>query len=913
LFEKTSNLPWCKGVISLRSALVYLVVAATASTWAAGGTKKLSGHVPDAAKRLTAKGSLPLTNRLDLAIGLPLRDAAGLDAFLGQVYDPRSTNFRKYLTPDQFTARFGPTEADYAALVAFARQNQLTVTATHSNRLLLDVNGSVDAIQRAFHVNMNAYRHPTENRDFYAPDTEPTVDASLPVADISGLNNYTLPHPNSLRMDAATGSNAVPKSGSGSGGNYLGNDFRAAYLPGVTLTGSGQIVGLVEFDGFYASDISAYESAAGLAAVPLQTVLLDGFNGTPTTGANSGDAEVSLDIEMAVAMAPGLAKIVSFEAGPSGLQNDVLNAMAASNQIKQFSCSWGWSGGPSTTTDNIFKQMAAQGQSFFCAVGDSDAFTVGSTSANGVDNTSLANAPTSSPYITAVGGTTLSTTGPGGAWSSETVWNWGLKSGSYVGTCGGVSSYYAIPSWQTGISMAGNGGSTANRNVPDVALTADNIYVYYGAGSAGSFGGTSCAAPLWAAVAALMNQQTAQTGRPAVGFLNPAIYAIGKGSGYADCFHDTTTGNNTSSSSPNNYYAVAGYDLCTGWGTPAGQSLIAALAGTPDSLRISPGTGFTAVGSVDGPFTPNSQTLILSNVSASPITWSLVNGTGWLDAEPVGGTLSADATTNVTVTLNAGAGTLAAGIYITNITFSNLTTQIGQSETFTLQIGQSIVQNGGFETGDFTGWTLVGNTVVGRGRRATIYDAVESAATGYQVVHSGSYGAFLGDNQVATLSQTFSTMPGQNYLLSFWLDNPGSGSIQQFSVRWNGTSLSSLINPPAFSWTNYQFIVTATNASSVLQFAVENDPDYFGLDDVSLAPIPAATFGPAVKTADNFSLTWNTASGLTYQVQYTTDLIQPNWVNLGAPVMATGNSLTITDSGADSSTTQRFYRLTQAP
>jgi subtilase family serine protease len=186
--------------------------------------------------------------------------------------------------------------------------------------------------------------------------------------------------------------------------------------------------------------------------------------------------------------------------------------MAASNQIKQLSCSWGWGGGPSTTTDNIFKEMATQGQSFFVAVGDSDAFTVGSSSVNGVDNTSLDNAPSSCPYITVVGGTTLSTTGPGGSWSSETTWNWGLDDGSYVGTSGGVSSYYSIPTWQAGISMSANGGSTTHRNIPDVALTADNVYVAYGDGSSATFGGTSCATPLWAALVALMNQQAASTG-----------------------------------------------------------------------------------------------------------------------------------------------------------------------------------------------------------------------------------------------------------------------------------------------------------------------------------------------------------------------------------------------------------------
>ena len=173
------------------------------------------------------------------------------------------------------------------------------------------------------------------------------------------------------------------------------------------------------------------------------------------------------------------------------------------------------------------------------------------------------------------------TTGANAAYSSETVWNWGYDSnaGGYVGSSGGISSYYSIPSWQTNVSnMAGRGGSTSFRNIPDVALTADNVYVAYGNGTSGEFGGTSCAAPLWAGFIALVNQQAAANGESSVGFINPAIYAIAAGANYAVCFHDVTTGNNTWPSSPNLFYATNGYDLCTGLGTPNGTNLINALA-----------------------------------------------------------------------------------------------------------------------------------------------------------------------------------------------------------------------------------------------------------------------------------------------------------------------------------------------
>ena len=163
------------------------------------------------------------------------------------------------------------------------------------------------------------------------------------------------------------------------------------------------------------------------------------------------------------------------------------------------------------------------------------------------------------------------------------------NAGGYVGSSGGISSYYSIPSWQTNVSnLAGRGGSTSQRNIPDVALTADNVYVKDSNGSNDDgIGGTSCAAPLWAGFMALVNQQAAANGRPSAGFINPAIYAIAAGSSYAACFHDVTTGNNTWSSSPNLFYATNGYDLCTGLGTPAGQNLINALAGAAQ-LTVSP-------------------------------------------------------------------------------------------------------------------------------------------------------------------------------------------------------------------------------------------------------------------------------------------------------------------------------------
>jgi uncharacterized repeat protein (TIGR01451 family) len=524
----------------------------------------LRGHVPPVVSHLAAKERLAATTSLRLAIGLPLHNREALTNLLEQLYDPASPNYRHFLTPEQFTAQFGPTEQDYQAVVNFAKANGLVVTGTHPNRMLLDVSGKVADIEKTFHVTLRTYQHPTEAREFYAPDVEPSVDANVPVQDISGLNNYFLPRPMLHKMTTA---NATPALGSGLGGSYLGRDFRNAYAPGTSLDGSGQIVGLLQFDGYLASDIAAYETQAGLTNVPpLQNVLLDGFSGVPT--GNGGEVEVSLDIEMAVSMAPALSKVVVFEAGPYGYANDILNSMAASNQIKQFSSSWAWGFFPDATTDQIFKQLAAQGQSFFNASGDYDAWV------------GLIYTPCDNPYITLVGGTTLIMSGSGASYVSETVWNWG----GGIGSGGGISPNYLIPGWQTNINMTANKGSTTMRNLPDVAMTADNVYVIADGGAQYIVGGTSCASPLWAAFTALINQQALANGKPVVGFLNPSVYTIGSGANYTNCFHDTTVGDNTSSSSPNLFYAVPGYDLCTGWGTPKGTNLVNALVG----LNITP-------------------------------------------------------------------------------------------------------------------------------------------------------------------------------------------------------------------------------------------------------------------------------------------------------------------------------------
>jgi len=507
---------------------------------------------------------------MQISIGLPVRNPSALSNLLQQISDPSSPNFRHYLTSAQFAGAFGATEKDYQAVIDFAEAHKLKVTQKHANRLVLSVRGKAADVEKAFNVTLRNYQHPRENRTFFAPDTEPVVETGTPILHVSGLDNYSVPQP-MLRKPKPLTAQAVPSAGSGPVGTYQGADFRKAYVPGTALTGAGQNVGLVQFDGFFATDIAAYESRIGLTGNLPNIVVVPVDGGVPVPG--PGVVEVSLDIEMVLSMAPQVGNIYVYEAPNPSPWVDILSKMADDNNAKQLSSSWG-GGSPDPVAEQIFQQMAVQGQSFFQASGDSDAYT------------SLIPFPSDSPHITVVGGTDL-TTGGNSSYISERVWNDDPIGG--FGSSGGFSTFYSIPSWQTNINMAARGGSSTKRNIPDVALTATNVLVLFDAGQQGVAEGTSCAAPLWAGYMALANQQAALNSAPPFGFINPAIYSIARSVNYNSSFHDITVGNNEWSGSPSAFTATFNYDLATGLGTPNGTNLITALlAVNQPAVHISP-------------------------------------------------------------------------------------------------------------------------------------------------------------------------------------------------------------------------------------------------------------------------------------------------------------------------------------
>jgi subtilase family serine protease len=551
-----------------------LLLAFTASVMAEE-RQALTSQIPPAVKRLNLQPTdrLPAATILSLQIGLQLRNPEGFASQLKQLYNPASPQYHQWLTPDQIAQNYGPTEQDYQAVIASAQANGLQVTSQQLDHTLLGVKGAVSDIEKMFHVKMQVYQHPTEDRAFYAPDVEPSFDLSVPLWHISGLDNFDISRPVTPAGDPTHANlkkpihdNETLSAGSGPGNSYVGNDFRNLYVQGVNLKGSGQKVGVLSEEDFYTSDIVDYEKFAGLPDVPITKVIIDQLslldtNGQPNTG------EASLDLEMVISMAPELSEIIVYE-GFGSDQVAILKSMQTNNFAKQLTSSYSIH---DANDDPIFMLMAMQGQSFFAASGDHGAFYPGTGHYN------------DDAYVTIVGGTSPTTISPGGAWSNEVVWS---------GSGGGISysdlGNYPIPSWQQGVNMSLNGGSTNRRNCPDVSMIAsENLFIIQDDGVTNhNIGGTSASTPLWAAFTALVNEQAAAIGQPSVGFLNPLVYAIGEGANYTTYFHDITVGNNTSTNSPNEYYATAGYDLCTGWGTPIGSTLIYQLAQTAGSVWV---------------------------------------------------------------------------------------------------------------------------------------------------------------------------------------------------------------------------------------------------------------------------------------------------------------------------------------
>jgi subtilase family serine protease len=656
-------------------------------------SQPLTRHVREATfnGQAPAVGRLPASQVMRLVIALPLRNQEELDKFLQVLYDPSSPSYRQFLTVEQFTAKFGPTQNDYDAVIRWAGTQGLQVVGTSRNRVNIQVAGTVSNIEQAFHVTMGLYQHPTENRTFYAPDREPTPDLAVPLWHISGLDNYSIPRPALVHREEGRDSKPGATTGSGPSASFLGSDMRAAYYGG-TLTGSGQSLGLLEYYGTDLSDLNAYYSNVGQTNnVP---TTLDSTDGTSTSCVYPGcdDTEQTLDMTQALGMAPGMSSLVMYVGSTDAA---IFNAMATASPLNaQLSSSWTWSPADPSTDNPYFQEFAAQGQNLFQAAGDSGKWTSSSEIY-----------PADDVYVTSVGGTDLTTSSAGGPWASETAW---------VDGSGGISpDKFAIPSWQTATASGCSSCSETYRNGPDVSANA-NFTFYVCADQSGctanEYGGTSFAAPMWAGYLALVNQQAVANGNSTLGFINPSLYTIGLSSSYDTDFHDITSGSN-------GYSATTGYDLATGWGSPNGSALLNALAGSsspsftlassPSSVTITQGNSGTStitvtdLGGFSGSVTlaasglPSGVTAAFStnpttSSSTLTLTASSTATTGTATVTITGTSGSLTATTTISLTVNAA----SSPNFSVSASPASVTVTQGSSGTSTI----TITSTGGFNS-----------------------------------------------------------------------------------------------------------------------------------------------------------------------------------------------------------------------
>ena len=632
-------------------------------------------HVREATRSGEAKpvGQLSSERIMNLDIVLNLRDRAGLQDFLGELYDPSSPSYRKYLTPQEFTAKFGPTQADYEAVVSWAKANGLTVVGGTRDGMDVQVSGRVSTIEAAFHVEMRTYQHPTEDRIFYAADREPVTSLPFSLWHVSGLDNYSIPHPLLVKKSDYAQAHGIDAAkvvshattGSGPSASFLGSDMRAAYYGGTALTGAGQNLGLFEYEGTDLADLTTYFKNVGQTNnVPVTLLSTDGTSTSclyTRAGGDCDDTEQTLDMTQAIGMAPGLASLVVYI---GSTDTAIISAMTTHSPLPTtIGCSWGWTPADPSTLDPYFEKMASQGQNFFAASGDSSTWSASNEAW-----------PADDAYVVSVGGTDLTTASAAGPWKSETAW---------VDSGGGISpDKIAIPAWQqlSGVINSTNKGSTTYRNGPDVSANAN--FTFYTCADqttclANDYGGTSFAAPMWAAYIALVNQQLVANGEKTIGFLNPTIYAQNITSVYDTDFHDIASGTSGS------YSATTGYDLVTGWGSP-NAGLINALAPTSTSPT------FTLSAS------PASVSVVQGNSGSSTITSTVVDGFSSAVALTASG-LPAGVTATFSPTSITGSGTSSLTLAVASTTatgtYTITVTGTGGGITQTATVSLTVTSN----------------------------------------------------------------------------------------------------------------------------------------------------------------------------------------------------------------------------
>lgn len=547
----------------LAAALALASVAVPFGAAGPTGRVALSGNLSPLLSQATDLGPAPLDAPMRVVYSLQLRDPAGLERFLADVQDPASPVYHQFLTQDGFNARFGPTADQERAVVDFLQASGLAVTQTFSNRLLVEAQGSVADVQRAFGVEVHAFL--LDGKVQHAALQEPSVPADLApfTVGVLGLADLGERHPMSAQATLVGPQGMDPKSALGSNCCYFAPpDLNNAYSENHNVApnnGAGQTGVIAGAYDFKDTDLSAFNSQFGLPSTTVTRVCVYGGGALPSSCKyNSQQSiEISLDIEYIHGTAPA-ASLYSYMAQSTQFTDftTMENRVVTDNRGHSVSESWGaceQAIAPSTITseDNVFANGAAVGQSWFFASGDDGSKDCNNGTVLGTDY------PASSDKVTGVGGTHLTcssgfTAGQPvcGGWGSETAWS---------GSGGGQSTVHARPAWQTGCGVPAG----TQRLVPDVALEADtspgNLVAKGGFWYA--VGGTSDAAPQYAGMFTALN---AAKGGSGLGLANARLYALCGGSTY----HDVTSGSN------GDYSAGAGYDMVTGLGTVIESNLL---------------------------------------------------------------------------------------------------------------------------------------------------------------------------------------------------------------------------------------------------------------------------------------------------------------------------------------------------
>lgn len=547
-------------VLPTLAAVVFATACGSCGTRRADPAKRTCSLIRDAAHHappiLDLSDGKPVDPAavLDLRVHLGLRDSEGLDRLLLDLYDPVAPQHLQFLTRREFAARFHPGPAEIGRARAHLEKHGLKVSAQPQGAVLR-VQGRVDQAQAAFDVRLRHFVSAVSGDRMRAAEGAIATEGLPRIVAVHGLSSAAgrVSH---LRRGPRVAGQGAARAPSG----LSAADIRRAYSIPSTLTAPGATIGFVQLDGFLDSDLDAYASANGLRRVPTRRVRIGEADMAPQTP--GGQAEATLDLELANALAPDAKEFVVYTAANTPVAwHDMLNEIANPSDpnaelVRYISCSWGTPEDQMSSADvlaehDLFRQMACQGQFFAAASGDSGDKADGQHV--GTDD------PASSPWVLAVGGTSLSLN-PLRTRAGETAWS---------GSGGGVSCYWPNPSWQD--VRVGDPYIDDGRNVPDVAMHADangpsGSYVVIVNGRPMVVGGTSCAAPLWTALAAGVGVQRAKAGMPALGAWGPYVHRLGMSSKSAEAFFHIDQGDNgTYKSLP-----TTDYDNVCGWGSPNG-------------------------------------------------------------------------------------------------------------------------------------------------------------------------------------------------------------------------------------------------------------------------------------------------------------------------------------------------------